>query len=143
MNPQDIAEGFVKDVYASRDIRLCDKKFLEIWPKLKAEYGMNTGLTLEISCTYRSPKAQNDLFQIGRTKPGKILTNCDGYDKISKHNLCPSRAIDVYALIIGKAVAVWDIDAYEALDKLAKQFDLIWGGNWKEFPDRCHLELIS
>ena len=111
------------------------------WPQLKEAFGMETGLNLEISCTYRSPKAQNDLFHLGRTKPGRKVTNCDGYKDLSDHNIYPSKAIDTWVHLAGKNLAVWDIDAFDALGKIAKKMGLVWGGDFKGIVDRPHVAL--
>lgn len=44
---------------------------------------------------YRSPALQNKLYQQGRTTPGKIVTNLDGYRNKSKHNT--GEAVDACA----------------------------------------------
>jgi peptidoglycan L-alanyl-D-glutamate endopeptidase CwlK len=141
MNAQEISEDFIKNVYFSRDLRLADPRFLIVWPKLKEELGLETGYSFEISCVYRSLKAQNDLFQIGRTKPGKVVTNCDGQKDVSNHNVCPSLAIDVYAHRAGKAI--WDVELYKPLGVLAPKYGLSWGGSWAKFKDYPHLEFAG
>src|SRR3990167_11487713 len=140
MDPQSIEDEFIKKVYSSRDIRLAHPDWLKIWPALKDDFGMETGLALEISCTFRSCVAQYDLYQMGRTKPGKIVTHFDGLTRLSVHNIFPSKAIDVYIHQAGKVLAIWDFDAFEPLKNLADKYSLIWGGNWKKFADRPHLE---
>lgn len=47
---------------------------------------------------YRSPDEQNELYQIGRTKPGTKVTNIDGYTKMSMHNYYPSKGCRCGAL---------------------------------------------
>ena len=131
----------VLTLYDSRDIRLAHPKWLEIWPRLKEDFGLETGLQLEISCVWRSAKAQIDLFAFGRTKPGSKLTFKDGVKELSNHQLCPSPAIDVFVMASKKAV--WDTKAYEPLGPLAEKYGLLWGGNWKEFKDYPHLEIKS
>lgn len=49
-----------------------------------------------ISHGHRSPIEQNELYQKGRTKPGAVVTYMDGFDKRSKHNEYPSKAVDIY-----------------------------------------------
>lgn len=44
---------------------------------------------------YRSPEEQAALYAIGRTKPGLIVTNCDGKKVKSQHNYSPSLAVDI------------------------------------------------
>ncbi|OHE76917.1 MAG: hypothetical protein A3F67_05125 [Verrucomicrobia bacterium RIFCSPHIGHO2_12_FULL_41_10] len=137
----DYNEAFISKLYTTRDIRFAHKRILDVWPRLKADFGMDTKLTLEISCTYRSPQAQNDIYQIGRTKPGSIVTNIDGLTKFSKHNYFPSLAIDVFVTMAGKVAAIWDPKVFDPLGELAEKYGLIWGGNWKDFVDKPHIEL--
>ena len=142
MNSQDIESEFTRGVYSSRDIRLANPKWLLAWPQLKDAFGMETGLNLEISTTYRSPKAQNDLYQIGRSRPpfGKTVTDCDGKKLLSKHNLFPSKAIDVYVHSSGKAI--WDESLYLPIGPLAKRFGLVWGIKLRNGAiDLPHLEI--
>jgi len=49
MNEQDIEDEFIKDIYASKDIRFAHKRFYDIWPRLRDKYGLITGLRLELS----------------------------------------------------------------------------------------------
>jgi peptidoglycan L-alanyl-D-glutamate endopeptidase CwlK len=53
---------------------------------------------------HRTPEEQLELFKNGRalingswviTERDKVVTNCDGYSKKSKHNYYPSKAVDV------------------------------------------------
>jgi peptidoglycan L-alanyl-D-glutamate endopeptidase CwlK len=44
---------------------------------------------------HRPPSEQNELYKQGRTKPGAIVTQLDGYRKKSKHNYKPSLGVDV------------------------------------------------
>ncbi len=135
-----IESEFTKNIYSSRDLRLAHKDFLMIWPKLKEEFGLDTGFCLEISCTYRSPKAQMDVYKLGREMPGRKVTDCDGWKKLSKHNKFPSEAIDVWCHLGGKQLAIWDYDVFHHLGPICKQMGLIWGGNFK-IVDPCHIEL--
>ena len=141
MTPQEIEDSFTKGIYSSRDLRLAHPEWLVLWPTLKQEFGEETGLALEISCTYRNTKAQNDLYQLGRTKPGKKVTDKDGISSFSLHNIFPSIAIDTWVHLAGKPLALWDVDAFDTLGILAKKYNLVWGGDWKGLKDRPHLEL--
>ena len=49
-----------------------------------------------ISHGYRTPQEQNNLYQQGRTAPGNVVTQLDGFKKKSKHNENPSLAVDIY-----------------------------------------------
>lgn len=101
------------------------------------------GLSVLITCTYRSPAEQAELYAQGRTKPGRIVT----YAKpgTSKHEL--GLALDFVPLVQGKPM--WKCDPKDPHDpwllaaQVAKAVDrrIAWGGEWARFKDRPHLEL--
>lgn len=104
------------------------------------DFKEQTGHDLILTCVYRSPEEQADLYAQGRTKPGQIVTQLNGTPKQrSKHNLRPARAVDVAVTIAGKIS--WDNALYAPLGPLAKRYGLVWGGDWTGFVDRPHLEL--
>jgi len=94
---------------------------------------------LLLTCTYRSPEEQKTLYASGRSRPGPILTNCDGDKKLSKHNLWPTQAFDVAILAGGKAL--WDEDSYRELGAIGTALGLKWGGNFRTLKDCLHFEL--
>jgi peptidoglycan L-alanyl-D-glutamate endopeptidase CwlK len=101
---------------------------------------------------YRPPRIQFEMFKRGRQlKDGiwqivdksKVITNCDGYKIIGKHNKKPSEAVDIAPYPID-----WnDIDRFKRLADIvlntARQhgIELVWGGNWRTFKDYPHYEL--
>ena len=126
---------------------------------------------------YRSPEKQFEYFKVGRFQNEngkwekikshiavKPITNCDGYDILSKHNYNPSFAVDMHIYVLGKPSLTYDIAhlslvagviiaaaafLYEAGTITHK---LRWGGNWdkdgeilfdQEFDDLPHLELYK
>lgn len=111
---------------------------------------------------HRSVARQKELYAQGRTKPGKIVTWVDGVTKLSKHNLSPSMAVDIYAFINGKAVWHGETITYlmgiiKAASEMLFEKGLIshrlrWGGNWdmdgeiltdQTADDRPHVELVK
>lgn len=125
---------------ATVDIKDAHKYVQDRWPKIEVGYRIaNPGMSLILTCVYRTPEEQAKLYAMGRTMPGKIVTNVDGTTKKSNHNYKPSRAIDVAVLVAGKVS--WDVKNYLPLGALAKAHGLVWGGDWKTFKDYPHLEL--
>ena len=124
------------------------------WYKVRREYKRTTGRDLFLTCTWRSPKYQNHLFQMGRTikshagvtkkRPlGKKVTKVDGYKKIGQHNYYPSRAFDVCVDRdpgVAKIVS-WKVADYKALTKICKKLGLVHGGTWKKFKDWPHIQM--
>lgn len=87
-----------------------------------------------IAAGHRSAKEQYKLYQQGRTIPGSIVTNIDGYNKKGKHNESPSNAVDVYAWVNDKAS--WDsahltlIAGVVLTSASYLNVNIRWGGNW-------------
>jgi peptidoglycan L-alanyl-D-glutamate endopeptidase CwlK len=86
----------------------------------------------------RSAKYQNELYQQGRTKPGAIVTQRDGYKHPSNHQ--SGLAVDVVPFHKGQPdwnapKALWDY-----IGHLARTHGCDWGGDWKSFVDTPHVE---
>ena len=99
---------------------------------------------LILTCTYRDTDEQNRLYQQGRTRPGKIVTNIDGIKKKSMHNYKPARAFD-FAVKTGGKVE-WEEKYYDSCWLFFRQAKLTekisWGRNWKNFKDHPHIEEV-
>ncbi len=100
----------------------------------------------------RTVAEQQALFAIGRTKPGRRVTNIDGVTKKSRHNYTPSLAMDVgpASLIatgrwVESALALKQFDELGATaEAVAKELgvaDFEWGGRWTRLRDRPHFQL--
>jgi hypothetical protein len=143
-----------KDGHESRNIKDADKVLQAAYPKILEYYeAKNPGLTLNLSCVYRTPERQFDLYRQGRsnhgtldhpnwkvTEPTKIVTNCDGYDKVSKHNAYPSKALDFFVVDKKTKKALWLKEFYKDIGVIAKKLGLIWGGDWA-MDDYPHVEI--
>lgn len=92
------------------------------------------GFNIKITQGYRDPMYQDKLYAQGRTLPGAIVTNATG--KTSKH--CLGKAFDI---------AYVGTDPYpknanwKAIGEIGKSCGLIWGGDFKSFPDLLHFEI--
>jgi len=111
-------------------------KFIHLLGRLLA-YISSISADVIITAFYRSSDEQNALYQIGRTKPGKIVTNCDGYKKKSKHQLW--RAVDL--AVVENGEIKWDSPVYDELGEFWDSVGGIWGGNFSGLPDKCHFEI--
>lgn len=63
------------------------------------------GLDILVTCTYRSNEEQNNLYEIGRSKPGRIVTYAKGGQ--SEHNytengIPQAKAFDIVPMVSGK-----------------------------------------
>lgn len=102
------------------------------------------GLRILITCTYRSPAEQAELYASGRTKPGPVVTKAKPGQ--SAHNfqvkgLPAARAFDIVPLD-AKGKAIWDAanPAWKTAGAIATGLGLDWGGTWK-FKDLPHIQL--
>jgi len=129
------------------------QKIAQLHPSVKTEVSQiiaqcDAALTgrakIRITQGLRSFKEQDNLYAIGRTKPGKKVTNAKGGQSIHNYGF----AIDICLIINGKT-ASWDTlkdwdndqiaDWYECVKIFAK-YGWDWGGNWKKFKDLPHFD---
>ena len=92
-----------------------------------------SGIRVKLTCGYRSIEEQNRLYSLGRTRPGKKVTNARG--GYSWHNF--GLAAD-YAFIIGGQLT-WN-GPWNIFGRIARECGLEWGGDWKKFLDRPHVQ---
>ena len=93
----------------------------------------------------RTAEEQNKLYQQGRTVPGKIVTNCDGYKIKSNHQTKDDglgHAGDIAVLVNNKIT--WEEKYYKEVAMSARilmqKYNVEWGGDWKSFKDLPHFE---
>ncbi|WP_250277976.1 M15 family metallopeptidase [[Clostridium] colinum] len=121
----------------SRDITLLHPEVQAIIPKFLEECKKN-GLIVGISQTFRTEKEQNDLYAQGRTKPGNIVTNAKY--PYSNHNW--GMAFDIYRND-GKGIYNDTDNWFAKVGSIAVKLGFEWGGNWKGFPDKPHIEFTK
>lgn len=91
------------------------------------------GIKIMLTCGYRSIEEQNRLYALGRTKPGKKVTNARG--GYSWHNF--GLAADYVFVVNGKVT--WD-GPWATFGKIARECGLEWGGDFKTILDRPHVQ---
>jgi peptidoglycan LD-endopeptidase CwlK len=117
----------VSDRYAG-----LDAKFVKRLKHMEAELAAK-GIAVRLTCGYRSAEEQNRLYAQGRTAPGRIVTNARGGDSWHNYGL----AADYVFVASGKATydGPWD-----RFGRIARANGLEWGGDWKRFTDRPHVQ---
>lgn len=121
------------------------RKLEDLHPRLQAVYIAAVSLwddievTPFLTCTSRSLDEQDELYALGRTKPGRIVTKAKAGQ--SAHNYLPSFAFDV-AFKTGSNELRWDRKYFNRFAELVKQIDpeIVWGGNWR-FTDLPHFQI--
>jgi peptidoglycan L-alanyl-D-glutamate endopeptidase CwlK len=97
----------------------------------------------------RSSEEQRRLYAQGRTVAGRIVTNADGFQHRSNHQvrLPPSPfagygcAVDL-AFLDERGRPTWDLRLpWATFGAAVKAEGLTWGGDWKTLRDMPHVEL--
>jgi peptidoglycan L-alanyl-D-glutamate endopeptidase CwlK len=97
------------------------------------------GIEILITSTYRDAESQAELYAMGRTKPGKKVTNAKPGQ--SWHNWrC---AFDCVPLRHGKPV--WnttgpDGELWERIGQIGEACGLEWAGRWKSMKEMAHFQ---
>ena len=114
------------------------KMYEEMWQALRGR------AIPRFSHTLRTIKEQDALYQLGRTKAGKIVTNAKGGQ--SYHNF--GLAIDLVLIIDGKE-ASWDtlkdydgdkVSDWKECVAIFKKYGYEHGGEWVKFKDEPHFQ---
>lgn len=104
-------------------------------------------LPVVVTAGVRTLEVQQHLFAQGRSLPGKIVTNCDGVNRRSPHQLRSDgygHAVDLAFLDYTKSFDTpsWaESHPWAMLGAMAKALGLVWGGDFKSLIDRPHVEL--
>lgn len=90
---------------------------------------------------------QDALYQQGRTKSGKKVTNAKGGQSVHNYGF----AVDI-CLIIDDKIASWDtkkdwdndkISDWDECVKIFLKHGWSWGGNWETFKDMPHFDKVG
>lgn len=93
------------------------------------------GIAIKVISGTRTYDEQNALYEQGRSKPGRIVTNARG--GYSNHNF--GIAFDIGVFEGGRYLD--ESPAYKAVGAIGMKLGLEWGGNWKSIQDEPHFQL--
>ncbi|WP_407271582.1 M15 family metallopeptidase [Radiobacillus sp. PE A8.2] len=103
------------------------------------------GVSIIITDGFRTTEEQKELYALGRTAPGNIVTYAQGGESYHNYGL----AID-FAIRLENGDVIWDIDYdgnnngtadWTEVVERAKQLGFEWGGDWHNFQDYPHLQM--
>nr|DAX42420.1 MAG TPA: Lysozyme [Caudoviricetes sp.] len=117
----------------------------------------NSPYDFRITDGARTTEEQFALYQIGRSKPGRIVTNCDGKKAKSNHQIKADgygHAVDIFPCGVIENGVYRKFTSEEGYDEKklklianhilavakSKNVNIEWGGNWK-MHDTPHFEL--
>ena len=101
------------------------------------------GIDLLVTCTYRSNEEQAALYAIGRTKPGRIVTNAKPGRSTHNNTLNgkpAALAVDVVPLRDGKPVWSASDPVWKRVGEIGEKVGLEWAGRWKTFREYPHFQ---
>ena len=94
------------------------------------------GIDLLVTSTYRDNESQEQLYEQGRSLPGRIVTNAKPGE--SWHNYrC---AVDVVPLVNGKPNWDGSDPIWQTIGELGEQAGLEWAGRWHSFKELAHFQ---
>lgn len=106
--------------------RMC-REFIE---KCKA-----SGIDVIITSTYRDAESQNALYAIGRTTPGKTVTDAKAGQSFHNYRC----AFDFCPIVAGKPM--WnDGNLFNTCGRIAKTCGLEWAGDWTRRKEKAHCQ---
>jgi peptidoglycan L-alanyl-D-glutamate endopeptidase CwlK len=95
------------------------------------------GIVVEVVQGLRTYQEQDELYAKGRTKPGPIVTQARGGQ--SNHNF--GLAVDLCPFTNDKPDWNAPMSVWAAIGAAAEARGLEWGGSWKKFLDKPHVQL--
>lgn len=105
------------------------------------------GIKVGLSCTYRSCEEQDEDYAVGRTEPGKIITNAKAGQ--SAHNTTingnpAACAFDFFVYNQDNTTADWNAedDRWRQVINIGQALGLISGVSFK-FRDSAHMEMAN
>jgi peptidoglycan L-alanyl-D-glutamate endopeptidase CwlK len=95
------------------------------------------GLQIEVVQGLRTFAEQDALFAQGRSRPGPIVTRARGGQ--SNHNY--GLAVDVVPFNNGQPNWNAPLGVWTTIGSEAEKMGMEWGGDWKKFVDKPHIQL--
>ena len=119
----------------SRDISLLHPRLQQIIPQIIRRCE-EMGLSVLVTDGFRTKAEQDAIYAKGRTAPGAIVTQVRWPN--SAHNW--GVAFDFCRNVKGHEYDDGD-NFFRRVAEIAKGYGLEWGGDWKNFVDKPHLQL--
>jgi peptidoglycan L-alanyl-D-glutamate endopeptidase CwlK len=93
------------------------------------------GITIKLISGTRTFREQDKLYEQGRTLPGKRVTNARGG---ASNNFGVAWDIGVFE----DAIYLDESFLYRQAGDIGKALNLEWGGDWKNFSDEPHFQVV-
>lgn len=95
-----------------------------------------------VTCTWRDPEEQDRLFSLGRSTPGKKITNARAWQSWHQYR----RALDLVPVRNGKPV--WtttgaDGELWQKIGEIGERCGFEWAGRWQRFREYPHFQITD
>lgn len=99
-------------------------------------------VTIEVISGHRSYEEQNELYEQGRRRSGKIVTKARGGYSWHNFGLAIDLGLFQNGLYLDEKIPMFADELYRkiAAEVKSKGLKITWGGNWKSFPDYPHFQ---
>ena len=124
------------DPVTDRRIGELDPRFQPVATEFINTVESETAIQLRVTAGYRSAADQDDLYAIGRTEPGNIVTNARGGESLHNSGL----AIDVVQMQNGRPNWTMSNSSWQSVGQIGERLGMQWGGRWTGFVDRPHFQ---
>lgn len=93
------------------------------------------GIDVILTCTYRPASEQAALYALGRTRPGKVVTNAKPGCSMHQYRVAFDFAPIVHGKIPWNDAALWT-----RCGEIGEEVGLEWAGRWKRFREMAHMQ---
>ncbi len=87
--------------------------------------------------TLRTFQEQETLYELGRSKPGKVVTNAKPGQSYHNYGL----AFDFGPVDAQGAIKWDDLEGFTKVGELGEDLGLQWGGRWPKLKDYPHVQM--
>lgn len=128
-----------KDISETWD-KYTNSRINKLHPKIRDDFRAaineceKQGMKVRLASGYRTFEEQKAIYAKGRTTKGKIVSKAKPGQ--SYHNY--ALAGDVVEIKFGKAL--WKNPKWELIGSIFEKYGFTWGGRWKKFLDRPHMQ---
>jgi len=126
----------MKDTISIQRVKSLHPKVIDDFRNFITDAENALGIVIRVSQGYRSFEEQAELYALGRTKAGKIVTKAKPGSSYHQYGL----AVDLVELVKNGKELDWNYDMSK-LVPYADKYQIAWGGNWSGgFKDYPHFE---
>jgi len=97
------------------------------------------GMSVLVTCTYRSGAEQDELYAQGRTKPGPKVTNARAGQSFHQYRM----ALDLYPNPGGKPDFSGKHPWWPKIAAIFKKHGFEWGYEWPRFREMPHFQMTG